>query len=293
MALVKESQASTVTKGLGGTFGGLFEGVAAGLDIHEGVKDAEEGKTGRGVAEVTKGGTGIVGAGAEWYETAAEMFKSANPESKEFFEKQAHGANIASSAMSAVGDGIQGFMDLADGRDEYRNGKGVEAKSGGMTKMVKGGAETGAAASEGGLALMGADSLGWDAVVTRAALSSAPKLLGTAAPVLSSFATGLEMGHAMEGITKNSGLLKDDQGRNENGSDRTSRWSESAAEGVDGMVNRVEGWFGGGDKKPHAGHTVLGDVAGGVTSIVTSPVGAIMDAAGTVDSGYNWLKKKL
>jgi hypothetical protein len=41
------------------------------------------------------------------------------------------------------------------------------------------------------------------------------------------------------------------------------------------------------------GQSTLAKIAGGATSILSSPVGAVMDAAGTVDAGYNWLKRKL
>lgn len=290
MDLLHASRATRGTKALGGTMGATLGLVGSGFGVYDGVEDVREGKKARGVAEMVQGGAGIVGAGAGFVETAAEGFKvpGLSSESAEFFEQKIHGANVLGSGMAAIGDGLQGAFDMADGYEAFTRGHGVDERAVGATTGVKGIAETGAGIADATLALTGTESLGSaDSVGLKLLLSSAGDAASMIGPAAGAFAAGVGLGNKMESVTKDSGLLKDDQGRNENGSDRTSRWSEEIAEKID--PSRIDA-----DGKVHrGGQSVLAQIAGGATSILSSPVGAAMDVAGTADSAYHWLKGKL
>jgi hypothetical protein len=267
--------------------------VAGGADVYEGANDLHEGHTLKGAGELTRSAAAVTQGGADVVQSAYEMYSHTplGEEAKEAAEHTVKTSNLVSSAASGVGDLVGGAMDFSAGYDEARHGRNVDDKVQGWRGEAKGLGEMGSGLAEGTMALTGTQSLGLTADVAGELAPEGVLSLGgvasVAGPALGAFAAGVGLGDKMESITKQSGFLKDDRGRAENGSDRVSRWGQAVAEKLDPSSIGPDG-------KAHlGGQSTMARLAGGAVSLLASPVGAALDAAGTISAGaeklWAWL----
>lgn len=123
-------------------------------------------------------------------------------------------------------------MDFRHGLDKFENSKKVDDRAEGMSEMFKGGAESGSGLAQAIMAKTGTQALGLAEEVPSLANLGAVGTARIAAPLLSSFVTGMQIGHYGDEQSKKLGLYHDAKGNAESASDWAAEQGVAADEWV-------------------------------------------------------------